>query len=174
MGRNSGGVNSVPTNRSATERGYTEKMQENIARYEQFLKNSGIDAILLYRADGTLIEGYEKRSEYKDWIDKDNILSFVRPKREKPLSIREMYDGIDNDVKEIRAVTNEGVFSFKRPKKGWGKLSNFSLELEYVKAEAEVNQNKAIKKGSFAYHKAINTLLAKRYGWNFTSKRTKK
>lgn len=65
MGRNSGGVNSVPANRSATERGYSKKMQENIARYEQFLKNSGIDAILLYRADGALIEGYEKRASIK-------------------------------------------------------------------------------------------------------------
>lgn len=198
MGRNAGGVRGGTLGKGATEKGYTEKMMKNIVGYEDTIANKDIEWARVFTADGDIIT---TKSGSKDQLDlgespENSIVTHNHPTEKGEEKAKLTFSGLDlqyavyYNVKEIRAVSKNYVFSMKRPKNGWGeKAQNDFIEDTYdkffnnlrnkdAKKERALRARGKRKAADKLAEKLENTLLdrvvkktANYYGWIYTSKK---
>lgn len=201
MGRNAGGVNGGTLGRSATERGYTEKMVKNIVGNENKIKGDRTESAYIYDADGNLLReatGGTKKEIHLGFAPANSIVSHNHPTErgeENALltfSAKDLQYAVDHNVKEMRAVSKNHTFSMKRPHSGWGeKAQRESIQKLYDKIQDNIirRNSKAVrkvfdKKGARVakklylqledkvVHETI-TQVAKHFGWNYTMRKNK-
>lgn len=187
-----------------TESGYSAALKRSILSYENKQRQEWNEAMAYYDANGNQLNRRQgKKHNAVSVYDKDIPKDAKGNKRidiifthNHPAGIGQTgYGSIGNsftpddmviavkyNAKEMRAVTPNYTFSFKRPKGGWG-VKQAAVRRAFKKFEEQV-----FSEGKDYYYKAgrtdvanerfkatywhkVNKLVAKEFGWNYSKKK---
>lgn len=194
----------IKTIGGVTENGYSAALKRNILSYEHQQRQEWNEAMAYYDADGNQLNRRQgKRHDSVPVYDKDIPRDANGNKRDDiifthnhPAGIGQTgYRSIGNsftpddmiiavkfNAKEMRAVTPNYTFSFKRPKGGWG-VKQAAVRRAFNKAEEQVlaegqdyyrragMTDVANERYMATYWHKVNKLVAKEFGWIYTKKK---
>lgn len=187
-----------------TENGYSAALKRSILAYEHKQRQEWNEAMAYYDSDGNQLNRRQgKKHDAVPVYDKDipkdangNPRDDIIFTHNHPDAIGKTgYGSIGNsftpddmvvavkfNAKEMRAVTPNYTFSFKRPKGGWG-VKQAAVRRAFKNAQEQV-----LSEGQYYYERArmtdvanerymatywhkVNKLVAKELGWNYTKKK---
>lgn len=186
-----------------TENEYSAALKRSILSYEHKQRQEWNEAMAYYDSDGNQLNRRHGKHDYVPVYDKDIpkdangkarddiIFTHNHPDAVgksgygsigNSFSMEDMKIAVKFNAKEMRAITPNYTFSFKRPKGGWGATTR-AVTKAYKKAEAQV-----VAEGIDYYNRAgmtdvanerymatfwhkVNKLVAKEFGWIYTKKK---
>ena len=180
----------------ATEEGYSAALKRSILSYEHKQRQEENEAMAWYDDDGNQLnrkQGKRNRVDIgkADVPAPDLIMTHNHPSAlgergymriGSSFSMDDMLIAMKYKAKEMRAVTPEYTFSFKRPKGGWG-ATQAAVRRAYERAIEQVTsegQDYADRVGfsetvnnryTVTFWHKINKIVAKEFGWNYTKKK---
>ena len=180
----------------ATEGGYSAALKRSILSYEHKQRREANEAMAWYDDDGNQLnrkQGKRDRVEIKksDVPAPDLIMTHNHPSAlgasgymriGHSFSMEDMLIAMKYKAKEMRAVTPEYTFSFKRPKGGWG-ATQAAVRRAYDRAIQRVTsegQDYADRIGfsetvnnryTVTFWHKVNKIVAKEFGWNYSKKK---
>lgn len=186
----------VRTFGGATEAGYSAALKRSILSYEHKQRQEENEAMAFYDDSGNLLYRKQGKRDHvslrSDEVPSDNlILTHNHPAALGQTSYRSIGNSFTPDdmvmavkfkAKEMRAVTPNYTFSFKRPQGGWNAKQSevrraYEDAMRQVREDGEYYYGRAKmtdvanERYMATYWHKVNKLVAKQFGWNYTKKR---
>jgi hypothetical protein len=199
--RSSGGAanvvrGTIRTIGGVTEEGYSPALKRAILAYEHNQRQEEREAMALYDDDGNMLNRVQGKRDHvplrkEDVPREDLIMTHNHPSALGQTGYRGIGHSFSPDdmvlalkfkAKEMRAVTPNYTFSFKRPQGGWG-TTQAAVRRAFIRAEERV-----VAEGQYYYERArmtdvanerymatfwhkVNKIVAKEFGWNYSKKK---
>ena len=187
---------STKTVGGVTEAGYSAPLKRTILSYEHQQRQEKNEAMAFYDDEGNQLARVQGKSDHvsvrKEQVPSENlILTHNHPAALGQTSYRSIGNSFTPDdmvmavkfkAKEMRAVTPNYTFSFKRPQGGWNAKQTevrraYERAMVQVRADGEYYYDRA-KMTNVAnerymatfWHK-VNKMVAKEFGWNYSKKK---
>lgn len=180
----------------ATESGYSEALKRSILSYENKQRREENEAMAWYDDSGNQLNRKQGKRDRvtilkSDVPAPDLIMTHNHPSAlgergymriGHSFSMEDMLIAMKHKAKEMRAVTPEYTFSFKRPKGGWG-ATQAAVRRAYDKAISRVTSegqaysdrigysNTVNNRYTVTFWHKVNKLVAKEFGWNYSKKK---
>lgn len=179
-----------------TEAGYSAALKRAVLSYESRQRQEKNEAMAFYDDEGNQLAKVQGKSDHvsirKDQVPGDNlILTHNHPAALGQTSYRSIGNSFTPDdmvmavkfkAKEMRAVTPNYTFSFKRPQGGWNAKQTevrraYERAMAKVRAEGEYYYGRARmtdvanERYMATYWHKVNKLVAKEFGWNYSKKK---
>ena len=180
----------------ATENGYSEALKRSILSYENKQRRDENEAMAWYDDDGNQLNRKQGKRDRvtilkSDVPAPDLIMTHNHPSAlgergymriGHSFSMEDMLIAMKHKAKEMRAVTPEYTFSFKRPKGGWG-ATQAAVRRAYDRAISRVTSegqaysdrigysNTVNNRYTVTFWHKVNKLVAKEFGWNYSKKK---
>ena len=187
---------STKTVGGVTEAGYSQALKRSILSYEHTQRQQENEAMAFYDDDGNQLQRIQGKSDHvsirKDQVPAENlIMTHNHPAALGRTSYRSIGNSFTPDdmvmavkfkAKEMRAVTPNYTFSFKRPQGGWN-AKQIEVRRAYERAMAKVRADGeeyywragqtavANERYMATYWHKVNKLVAKEFGWNYSKKK---
>lgn len=180
----------------ATESGYSEALKRSILSYENKQRREENEAMAWYDDNGNQLNRKQGKRDRvtilkSDVPAPDLIMTHNHPSAlgergymriGHSFSMEDMLIAMKHKAKEMRAVTPEYTFSFKRPKGGWG-ATQVAVRRAYDRAISRVTSEGQAYSDRIGYSNTVNNryvvtfwhkvnkLVAKEFGWNYSKKK---
>lgn len=186
----------VRTVGGATESGYSEPLKRSILSYEHKQRQEENEAMAFYDDEGNLLYRKQGKRDHvslrPDEVPSDNlILTHNHPSALGQKSYRSIGNSFTPDdmvmavkfkAKEMRAVTPNYTFSFKRPQGGWNAKQSevrraYEDAMRRVREDGEYYYGRARmtdvadERYMATYWHKVNKIVAKKFGWNYSKKK---
>ena len=179
-----------------TEAGYSPSLKRAILPYEHQQRQESNEAMAFYDTEGNQLSRVQGKSDHvsirKEQVpSEDLIMTHNHPAALGQTSYRSIGNSFTPDdmvmavkfkTREMRAITPNYTFSFKRPQGGWN-AKQTEVRRAYERAMAKVRAD-----GEYYYWRAketdvanerymatywhkVNKIVAKEFGWNYSKKK---
>ena len=187
---------STKTVGGVTEAGYSQALKRSILSYEHTQRQQENEAMAFYDDEGNQLQRVQGKSDRvsirKDQVPGENlVMTHNHPAALGQTSYRSIGNSFTPDdmvmavkfkAKEMRAVTPNYTFSFKRPQGGWN-AKQTEVRRAYERAMTKVRANGeeyywragqtdvANERYMATYWHKVNKLVAQEFGWNYSKKK---
>lgn len=197
MVKNSGSTRNSRTykRKGSTEKGYTNKMIQNIVGMEQKYRRNKDETLHVFNSNGDIVSSIGGKGAKVVFdgkkIPANSILTHNHPRSLGKSGIRRIGNSFSSDdimsaisvnAKEMRAVTPTYTFSIKRPKGGWGvsadkvkraySYANMKVTKQMYKYLDQTKRNESsIARAEVTHYHKVMKILANKYGWDYSKKK---
>ena len=186
----------VRTVGGATENGYSATLKRNILSYEHQQRQEKNEAMAFYDDEGNQLARIQGKSDHvsvrKEQVPGENLIfTHNHPAALGQTGYRSIGNSFTPDdmvmavkfkAKEMRAVTPNYTFSFKRPQGGWNAKQTevwraYDRAMAQVRADGEYYYGRAKmtdvanERYKATYWHRVNKIVAKEFGWNYSKKK---